>query len=233
MAARAHAAAILGFGCSVALIILNKWIETGWGTQSLAVFNVLLAIVIVASLFVCIYPSKPVRGNKMIPLIGMAVCAFGLVGFGAWYFWPEAKAEDATEMASGDKQEDSISIDQSINAPNNQGVINQQNNNVINQAPPPEVKWGPKRESQNGQNFRTEYEFEVVAASPVNAIWFEVYGHNVRELDVMPSRPGVHFKGASGQRDTHAFTTIQNALGKYTLTVLSDGPATKFTYGYE
>jgi len=54
---------------------------------------------------------------------------------------------------------------------------------IYNEAPPaPEVKWGSPVVTKVGNSYRTDYNLEVVSHSPVNAIWFEVYGENVRDL---------------------------------------------------
>jgi hypothetical protein len=211
-------AAVLAALVTVAVAALSVWV-TEASSMQMAVFSSVW-VLLVGICLVPFIPFKNLQGFRVLPLVlGFAT----VVGFGTFYAWPSS-AEEAG-VSNG------ITIDQGIVAPNNSGTINQ-NNNIINQAPPPKLDWGPKIETQSGPTYKTEYEFEVVASAPVNTVFFQVSGKNVRELDVIPDMPGVHFTGPSGQREGYAFATIQHALGKYTLSVLSDGPA-KVEYGYE
>lgn len=107
-------------------------------------------------------------------------------------------------------------------------------NQIYSEAPPaPEVKWGSPIVTRVGDSYRTVYDLEVVSDSPVNAIWFEVYGENVRELDVIQQRTGLQLVGSSGARETHSFTTIQQALGRYKLRAMSDNEKVEIKYGFE
>jgi hypothetical protein len=122
-------------------------------------------------------------------------------------------------------------IDQRIQADNNRGIINQTN---INQAPAPEVRWGPKKETHDasGGTTYTQYELEVVSPYPVAGVWFEVYGNDVR-FDVAGQRPGLQTMGHTGVREGYAFTTIQQAHGRYKLSATSNGPIEKIHYGFD
>ena len=107
-------------------------------------------------------------------------------------------------------------------------------NQIYSEAPPDsEVKWGSPIVTRIGDSYQTVYDLEVVSHSPVNAIWFEVYGENVRDLDVTPQRTGLHIEGSSGVRDTYSFTTIQEAYGRYKLRVISDNEKVGIKYGFE
>jgi hypothetical protein len=97
----------------------------------------------------------------------------------------------------------------------------------------PQVKWAAPTVTRVGASYRTVYDLEVVSDFPVNAIWFEVYGENVRELDIIQQRTGLQMVGWSGVRETHSFTTIEQAYGRYKLRVMSDNEKVEIKYGFE
>jgi hypothetical protein len=125
-------------------------------------------------------------------------------------------------------------FDQSTNVgDNNSGTVAPVYNNVINQAPAPKLVWGTENiQPLPDGRLRTTYDFEVVTPYPIKGVWFEAYGKNVDDLKVIPEATGLLSLGWSGRRDTHAFTTLNQAQGRYSLEITADSRVT-VKYGFE
>lgn len=93
--------------------------------------------------------------------------------------------------------------------------------------------WEEKTVEKVGDGFRTDYRFLVDSPYPASSLFIEVHGGEVRDLEVRSQGTGIQMIGWSGQRETHAFTTLQNAKGKYRLSFTSANADSEVRYGFE
>lgn len=97
--------AVAAFPSGAALMVASEYLHlnptavfaTFWG--GIAIFLLLIAFAVRIALRG--ESKEPPVGHKrrMIALIGMTVCAVGLVGFAAMFFWPAPKSHSISEVA--------------------------------------------------------------------------------------------------------------------------------------
>jgi len=75
-----------------------------------------------------------------------------------------------------------------------------------------------------GNKFESLYRGTLEAPYPIPSLRVEAFGSTVQEVDLSPMRTGIVMKGHTGKREDHAFTTLQNAIGKLQLRVVTLKP---------
>jgi hypothetical protein len=97
--------------------------------------------------------------------------------------------------------------------------------NVINQAPKPELKQIHKDVRQNPDGSQTiSILAEVVAPYPPGSLFIQATAPHIAALNVIAQRTGMSMTGHTGQREGSAFTTLMNPFGKYMIDVQTSKP---------
>ena len=97
--------------------------------------------------------------------------------------------------------------------------------NVINQAPKPELKQLHNDVRQNSDGSQTiSILTEVVAAYPPGSLFIQATAPHIAALNVIPQRTGMSMTGHTGQRKNYAFTTLMNPFGTYMIDVQTSKP---------
>ena len=82
------------------------------------------------------------RRHKMIPLVGMIICGVGLIGLGAWYFWPSPQAMHSARTAASVRSAPTSQVEAAFSPAPPQAVaahsIGGQGGALPRQAAPPE-----------------------------------------------------------------------------------------------
>ena len=97
--------------------------------------------------------------------------------------------------------------------------------NVINQAPKPELKQLHNDVRQNSDGSQTiSILTEVVAAYPPGSLFIQATAPHIAALNVIPQRTGMSMTGHTEQRKNYAFTTLMNPFGTYMIDVQTSKP---------
>jgi len=75
-----------------------------------------------------------------------------------------------------------------------------------------------------GDKFESLFRGKLEAPYPIPSLRVEAHGRTVQEVDLSPLRTGIVMHGHSGRREGYAFTTLQNAIGRLQLKVVTDEP---------
>jgi hypothetical protein len=97
--------------------------------------------------------------------------------------------------------------------------------NVINQAPKPELKQLHNDVRQNPDGSQTASILaEVIAPYPPGSLFIKATSPYIAALNVIPQRAGASVTGHSGKREGYAFTTLMNPFGKYIIEIQTSKP---------
>ncbi len=173
------------------------------------------------------------QSPEWVLFVSLTIAGLCFVAGLAIAMWPTGISKDDFSARMTMTTERKSIFDQSTNVgDNNSGTVAPVYNNVVNQAPPPEIEWISDDNRQIGNRYSFKSLFRVVAPYPAATLKLEVHGRGIRDLQVIPQSAGMHQFGHSGQRDTFSFTTIQNAFGSYVVQFTSDDTNPELKYDF-
>lgn len=114
--------------------------------------------------------------------------------------------------------------------------INQQGGitaHTVNQAPSPKLNILSHSSTAEGAWYKTTVVIEIVAPYPAANLYLEAVSNGIETFDVAPMRTGGFMFGHTGKRAGFCFTNVQQAYGRYTLTVRSRSERVELRYNFD
>ena len=108
---------------------------------------------------------------------------------------------------------------------NQQGGITAGTVNIQTDLPEPKLTLEPIVENQpDGGLYKSEFMMTIESQVAINNLYLEVKAPSITRMEAAPQRSGLSMNGHSGVRDGFAFTNLQNAYGRYRITVYTRNP---------
>lgn len=156
---------------------------------------------------------KLAQGPLLTIISGLIVVALGV----GWHIYLSKTTALAGETApTAAMPDDNGKNNVTISGSNNQVTIGHIGD-VINQAPAPELTLGSVTRKETSNGYETVIDAEVLSPYPVGTLNLEAWAPGITRFEAQMQRSGTQMTGHSGVRPDYAFTSVQNAFGKYKL----------------